>query len=154
MDFQLNLESETVEHAHPGEPTCIGPDSTVREALALLRQIRRGVVLICREGVLEGIFTERDVLRLMAEGADWDQPISQVMVRDPVTLTTSATVGKAIAMMAEGGYRRIPIVDDQRRPVGLLKVSGILRYLVEHFPQVVYTLPPSPHHTSRKREGA
>ena len=37
---------------------------------------------------------------------------------------------------------------------GVLKVSGILHYLVEHFPKVVYTLPPEPHHKTAAREGA
>jgi hypothetical protein len=63
-------------------------------------------------------------------------------------------VGKAIGLMSAGGFRRLPIVDDQGKPVGLLKVSGILHYLVEHFPKVVYTLPPAPHHKMGEREGA
>jgi hypothetical protein len=56
--------------------------------------------------------------------------------------------------MSFGGYRRLPIVDDKGRPTGLLKVPGILHYLVEHFPNVVYNLPPTPHHSTQEREGA
>lgn len=154
MDFQLNLDSETVEHAHPGTPICVAPQVTIREVFERLKERARGAVLICRDGVLEGIFTERDALRLMADGADLDRPIETVMVRTPVTLSRSDTVGKAIAMMSEGGYRRLPLVDDENRPLGIVKVSGILHYLVEHFPKVVYTLPPHPHHAAQKREGA
>jgi hypothetical protein len=36
----------------------------------------------------------------------------------------------------------------------MLKVAGILNYLVEHFPKVVYTLPPDPHYKPNDREGA
>ena len=114
-----------------------------------------GSVLICQPGGgLQGIFTERDAVRILARGFDLDEPIQRVMVRDPITLQKSDTVGKAIAMMSVGGYRRLPILDQTGRPVGVLKVSGILEYLVEHFPNTVYTLPPDPHHVSHEREGA
>jgi hypothetical protein len=76
------------------------------------------------------------------------------MVAGPVALSISDTVGCAIQKMSSGGYRRLPIVDDEGRPVGLLKVSGILHYLVEHVSKVVYTLPPEPHYSTQQREGA
>ena len=90
----------------------------------------------------------------MAAQSDLDIPIDEVMVRDPVTVSANDTVGKAISKMSFGGYRRLPIVDEMGRAVSILKVSGILRYLVEHFPDVVYTLPPEPHHHTKTREGA
>ena len=90
----------------------------------------------------------------MASGADLGVPIDEVKVPNPVTVSSTDTVGKAISKMSVGGYRRLPIVDDQGRAVGILKVSGILRYLVEYFPEVVYTLPPGPHHRTKEREGA
>ena len=74
--------------------------------------------------------------------------------RDPVTLRGNDTVGKAIGLMSTGGFRRLPIVDGEGKIQGVLKVSGILHYLVEHFPKVVYTLPPAPHHKTVTREGA
>lgn len=155
MNFQLNLDTETVEHAHLSVATCVPPETTLRDLLVTLKEDRRGAALICEQGRLVGIITERDVLRLMAVGhMDLDGAVGSVMVRDPVTLARTDTVGKAISVMSEGGYRRIPIVDDQKRPVGMLKVSSVLHYLVEHFPQVVYTLPPTPDHATQKREGA
>jgi hypothetical protein len=63
-------------------------------------------------------------------------------------------VASAIAKMAAGGYRRLPIVDEASRPVAVVKLTSILSYLVEHFPKVVYTLPPKPHHKMQEREGA
>ena len=69
-------------------------------------------------------------------------------------MTENDNVGTAIRKMSLGGHRRLPIVDDQGRAVGLVKVSGILHYLVEHFPQTIYNLPPKPHPTTQEREGA
>lgn len=154
MDFQLNLNAETVEQAHPSVPICVEPSTSVRAVFDELKDDNRGAALVCRDGILVGIFTERDALKLMADGTDLDQPIENVMIAEPKTLSSSDTVGQAISKMSFGGYRRLPIVDDAGRPVGILKVPGILRYLVEHFPSVVYNLPPAPHHITQEREGA
>ena len=47
-------------------------------------------------------------------------------------------------MMAEGGYRHLPMVDKARKPTGVVAVHGIVHYLVDHFPETVYNLPPDP----------
>ncbi len=154
MDFQLHLETETVENCYPAPPLCAAPDDSVRAVLRMLREGRTGAAMICTKGTLVGIFTERDALRLLADGANLDAPVSQVMVRNPVTLRSTDTVAHAIGLMSAGGFRRLPIVDGQGQVQGLLKVSGILHYLVEHFPKVIYTLPPEPHHKTLTREGA
>jgi CBS domain-containing protein len=122
--------------------------------MRLLKQQATGAAMVCRDCKLLGVFTERDALKLLADGSDLDQQVAAVMVRDPVTLRTDDTVGKAIGLMAAGGFRRLPVVDGQGRISGVLKVSGIIRYLVDHFPKTVYTLPPAPHHKTVQREGA
>ena len=154
VDFQLHLETETVDHCYPAKPLCAAPTDSVRSVLRMLREGRTGAAMICSGGKLQGVFTERDALKLLADGANLDAPVADVMIRNPVTLRKSDTVGRAIGLMSAGGFRRLPIVDEQGQIQGVLKVSGILHYLVEHFPKVVYTLPPEPHHKTVTREGA
>jgi len=154
VDFQLHLETETVDHCHPSKPLCAQPNDSVRTVLRRLQEARTGVAMICTAGKLDGIFTERDALRLLADGASLDVPVSDAMVRNPVTVRKTDTVAKAISLMSGGGFRRLPIVDDQGQVQGILKVSGLLHYLVEHFPKIVHTLPPAPHYKSADREGA
>ncbi len=154
MDFQLNLHTEKVDQVASPDPICLTPQTPLREAFRLLKQHRTGALLVCQDEALVGIFTERDALKLMAAAADFDVPLESVMTKEPITLCESDTVGKAIAKMSYGGYRRLPIVDGQGRPQGFLKVSSILHYLVEHFPAVIYNLPPEPHHATQEREGA
>ena len=152
--FHLNLNDETVDHAWPKQPICVAPDSSVSDAMALLKQHRTGSVLVVRDEKLVGIFTERDALRMMAEGASFDTPISKVMIENVTSLSAGDSVGTAIAKMSAGKYRRLPIVDDSGKPVGLLTTTGILHYMVEHFQDVIYNLPPQPHHATQQREGA
>ena len=78
----------------------------------------------------------------MASGADLSAPVRTVMSSPPAAVASDATVGKAIRMMAEGAYRHLPIVDKNQKPTGVLAVHGIVHYLVDHFPETVYNLPP------------
>jgi len=136
------------------DPICLEPLTTVREAFQRMNDQRRGAVLICRGGVLVGIFTERDALGLMADDADLDIPIERVMTTNPIALSMRDTVAAAIGKMSKNGFRRLPIVDAGGRPMGVLTVRSILHFLVDHFPATVYNLPPTPHHRTATREGA
>jgi predicted transcriptional regulator len=154
VDFQLSLESESVGSAYPDQPLATTPETTIAEVLQLLRAQRTGAVLICDNGLLKGIFTERDALKLMADGADLSRPVKEAMTSDPATLSPKMTVGEAIRRMSEGGYRHLPIVDSKGWPEGVTAVHGIVHYLVDHFPNTIYNLPPNPNPSSGEREGA
>jgi CBS domain-containing protein len=154
VDFQLSLQSEGVGSAYPDQPLAATANESVGQVLQLLRAQRTGAVLICEGEKLVGILTERDALKLMASGADFTTPVREVMSREPATILSTATVADAIRVMAEGGYRHLPIVDAQGKPTGVVAVHGIVHYLVDHFPETVYNLPPDPKAAPREREGA
>ncbi len=119
MDFQLSLDSEGVGSAYPDQPLAANASDSVGSVLQLLRAQRTGAALICEGAKLVGILTERDALKLMASGADLSTPARDVMSSDPATLPANATVGEAIRVMSEGGYRHLPVVDDAGRPTGV-----------------------------------
>jgi len=154
VDFQLSLESEGVGSAYPDQPLATTADDSVGNVMQLLRAQRTGAVVICEGNKLVGIFTERDALKLMASSADLSTPVRDVMSSPPATIASSATVGEAIKFMAQGGYRHLPIVEKDDKPAGVLAVHGIVHYLVDHFPETVYNLPPDPKAAPREREGA
>jgi len=154
LDIKQNLESETVEQTSPTEPLCVEPSTPLRAVLGLLKEHDTGSCLVCRDGVMIGIFTERDALQLMAARHSLDVPIETVMVPDPTSVRVDATVAEAIQLMFQGGYRRMPAVDTDNRPVKVVKTSGIVRYLVEHFPATVYNLPPVTQPVTHEREGS
>jgi CBS domain-containing protein len=154
VDFQLSLESEGVGSAYPDQPLAAAASDSVGQVMQLLRAQRTGALLICEGAKLVGIFTERDALRLMAKGADFTAPVSQVMSSPPASVPANATVAEAIRVMAEGAYRHLPIVESDGTPAGVVAVHGIVHYLVEHFPSTVYNLPPEPNASPKSREGA
>ncbi len=153
MDIEFKLSTESVESAGLVRPLCVESDTSVGDVFELLRQHHSGCVLIVDRQRLVGLFTERDALRLMHRGIDPDAPIRNVMIDDPVTIRPQATVGSAILRMSSGGYRRLPVVDDKGQPLGLIQVSSIIHYLVEHFPQTVYNQNPMSTPLTQNREG-
>jgi CBS domain-containing protein len=160
VSFHLSLSTETVMAAYPEKPLIVAPSATVSEVLQLMRAQKTGSVLICEGGKLAGIFTDRDALRWMASqtaagpGVGETEPISKLMTADPSALPSETTVGVAIQQMAQGRYRHLPILDDKSCPSGMATVYGIVHYLVDHFPQTIYTLYPQPGQVSAEREGA
>lgn len=153
MNIGNDLRCETVQQAGPLPPVCIDSDVPVRSALELLRDMGRGAVLVCRGDLLAGIFTERDALRILASGGDLDSRLGEVMTHDPVTVRATDSVETAISKMSANGYRRLPIVDPEGRPTGILDVSSLIHWLVDHFPSAVYNLPPVAKPAMRQREG-
>jgi len=154
VDFQLSLESEGVGSAYPDQPLATTVDESVGNVMQLLRAERTGSMMICEGSKLVGIFTERDALKLMASGEDLTKPVREFMSSPPATISNTATVGEAIRRMADGNYRHLPIVAEALKPAGVLAVHGIVRYLVDHFPETVYNLPPDPKARNRERDGA
>jgi CBS domain-containing protein len=147
------LAFESVVEAEPIAPYCVTPQATLREVLGVLEQ-NNGGALVCHEGMLVGIFTERDGLRALADAIPLDTPIGTLMTVSPVTVRTSTSIATAVRKMAVGGYRRLPILDDAGRPCGVLTTSGLVHYLTEHFARTVYNLPPSAGAVPTERDGA
>lgn len=155
MDFELNLRTETVTHGCVADPVTLPSTTSIRQVLAALRENNTGAALLCGDdGKLNGIFTERDALRLFASQDSLERPVSDVMTADPTTIAESTPIGEAITKMYNGGYRRLPVIDADGKPVGLVKTATLVHYLVDHFPSIVYNLPPNPHHGAQQREGA
>ena len=154
MTFHLEIDSDTVRETHSHPPLYVQETDPVRQVLQQLKANKTGSAFVLNDGKLSGLFTERDALKMMANGGDLDVAVGQVMTANPVTVHDEDSISAAIRAMTKGGYRRLPIVDDKGQPTGAVKASGILRYLVEHFPQSIYNLPPAPDNASKEREGA
>lgn len=154
MDLARNLKCETVSRLYPSQPWLVQATQPVADAIKLMRDKKVGCVLVCEQRTIVGIFTERDLLRrVLAQGKSLETPMAECMTPDPVTVNPKDSIGCAIKRMQKGGYRHLPVVIDDK-PVGILSVKRIVHYLVEHFPAMVYNLPPHPQSLPPSREGA
>jgi CBS domain-containing protein len=154
MELARNLKVESVSRLQPTAPLCLGPRQTVADATALMRRNRVGCVLVCQGDKLLGLFTERDLMvRVLAMGRSQTLPLSACMTANPVVVHPGDPISTAVRRMEEGGYRHLPVVDSDRRPVGILSVKRIIHYLAEHFPGTVYNQPPDPNVFPQEAEG-
>ena len=154
MDLMNILESaKVVEPTLKGFPT-LAPTDSIADAAKAMQDHRRGSTLVCRDGKLIGIFTERDWLKVVERDGDPTTPLSELMTADPQTLTNEDSLLDAIRLMDEGGYRRVPVVDDSQVPVGIVDVKTIVHFLVEHFPEAVYNQASHAQLIAKNREGA
>lgn len=139
---------------------CITIDisATTQQAIDLLIEHHIGAASVVENSTLRGIFGERDVLRkiMNKDVGDLDDiPVTQFMKADPQTASPDDMLDTAILYMAQGGFRHIPIVDEEQNPIGMVSIRDVISYLVDYFPQEVLTLPPNPVRGALKaREGA
>jgi CBS domain-containing protein len=155
------LCEEKVRYVCPKDVPVVPRGASLRLALEVLRRREsRGAVLIV-DGAgdsprLVAIFTERDYLDKVAGGdADLDAPAERYATPSPRTVSPDDTIDSAIRGMTDGGYRNLPVVDDEGRLVGLVTTRDLIQYLAEFFPKEVYNLPPRLHQNDRvcAREG-
>lgn len=95
------------------------------DAARRMAERRVGAILVTEGAALTGIMTERDVLRAVGT-ANIGGTVGDWMTRHPDTASQTATIGQAAAMMLHGGYRHVPIVDDDHL-VGIVSIRDLLR---------------------------
>ena len=103
-------------------------DMSVRGACRLMAENNVGALVIVESGRIAGIFTERDVLtKVLAGGLDPDATALEiVMVADPQTIQADRPLAHALHMMADGGFRHVPVVDALGVPLGMVSARDAL----------------------------
>ncbi|MEO8438098.1 MAG: CBS domain-containing protein [Chloroflexota bacterium] len=139
------------------QPVTVLPGTSLAECVRAIQQTGTGdSVFVCDAmGRLLGVLTERDIFgRLVGGTVDLGQPVEHLMTTDPMTLDLDDTIRDAIVLMQTGRYRNVPMVDEDRQLVGVVRQSDIIKYLAESFPEELLNLPPRPHQRMKAPEGA
>ena len=158
--FDARLLREPLTRLPTRSPICFKGSDAVSEAMNAMQREHRGCVLVTEDGTprspLTGIFTERDILlRIINRGRNPATVIlEEVMVREPECLAVGASIAWVLNKMSVGGFRHVPVVDDQGRPSIIVSVRDVVQFLVEAFPNEVLNLPPMGVERYRTRDGA
>jgi CBS domain-containing protein len=155
MELARNIRVDSVSRLEPSPPHGIDADASLADAVELMRRQNASCLLVTEEGRLVGLFSERDLLtRVLGKGRPLSAPIRAAMTPAPVTVGPKDPVRTAIRRMQQGGYRHLPVVDEEGHPVGILSAGRIVHYLVEHFPALIFNQPPNPNQFPDAPEGA
>jgi CBS domain-containing protein len=158
--FDKNLIQAPLSDLPVREALVMASTDTVTEAMRAMQREHKGCVLVTDDGTrsskLVGIFTERDVLlRIVDRGKNpATLPLGEVMTPDPDCLTVGSTVAYALNKMSVGGFRHVPVVDQEHRPAFVVAVRDIIEFLVAAFPREVLNLPSEGVPRQKDREGA
>jgi CBS domain-containing protein len=108
-------------------PRCISPDTSVAEAAQLMESEDVGALPVLEGEELAGMVTDRDiVVRAVARGKDpRGMPVREVSSREVVSVRADEDLSEALKLMASHQVRRLPVVDDGNRLVGVLAQADV-----------------------------
>jgi CBS domain-containing protein len=125
------------------------------EVMGRMSAAKTGCSLVTRDGLLAGIITERDVTqKIYGHDGALKQPVSDWMTPDPERVQRTDSIRRAVRLMQRGGFRNVPVVDEEGRVVGCVRHKDFINYLGEHYAERVMNLPPEAGKTHTVREGA
>jgi len=112
----------------------VEPEAKLAAAVKILGERKIGALLVMSNGGVEGILSERDIVRVVGErGASvLDAPVSEVMTRKVVSCRESDTVAAIMEMMTNGKFRHLPVVEGER-VVGLISIGDIVKWRVQEY---------------------
>jgi CBS domain-containing protein len=90
------------------------------------------LVIVGADGTVQGIFTERDCLmKIIGQVDDLSLPVSDFMTRHPICERPDASLAFALNLMSNGGFRHIPIVDQDNIPIGIVSIKDVVDHIVK-----------------------
>jgi len=103
------------------------PKTSLKVAIKTLHKKHIGSLVITDSNQkCIGIFTERDVIRIVAQGVNLATPIEEAMTSNVITIGEDASLEEARRLIVEHAVRHIPVVNSQGELVGLLSVRKLL----------------------------
>ena len=109
------------------DPVCVDPHSSAADAAKRMRDVDSGAILVAEGGHLKGLLTDRDiVVRAIAEGRDPSQvEVQEICSSDIQALRPEDDLDSAVRLMRERHIRRIPVVEDDDHPVGIVSIGDL-----------------------------
>ena len=107
----------------------VSPDAKLSAAIKILSERRIGAVMVMSGQKIDGILSERDVVRVLGErGASvLDESVRSVMTPKVITCRESDTVAAIMEVMTSGKFRHLPVVD-AGRVIGMLSVGDLIKH--------------------------
>lgn len=151
--------SEYMEH----DVYAIQEDATVRDAIAyFLEKDISGAPILSKDGIAVGFISDGNIMRYMSEDEhtpaaidstlmfmdyvrnpdeEFEQKLSSVMdlnVREiskkkPITISVNASIEDACKLLSESGVKKVPVVDDNKKVVGIISRSAVTKYLTKRY---------------------
>ena len=106
---------------------CVGPEETLVDAAALMRQLDVGVLPVCHEGDVVGMITDRDIaIRAVADARPpTTTRVREIMSPGTVFVYEDQEVDEVVHILEKHQIRRAPVITHERRLVGIISLGDI-----------------------------
>ncbi len=109
----------------------VAPEDTIGEAAQKMVERGVGAVVVSDYGRTIGIFTERDLMKAVADRVHSSEArVREWMTSDPVTLRADASPKDAAELMLDRGFRHLPVVDGDET-VGIVSIRDVAGWNLE-----------------------
>ena len=110
----------------------VAPGDSVTSVLALLDDRGIGAVLVCDDGSVAGVVSERDIVRCLARRKAEVLALTarDVMTAPVITVPPATTVNEAMSLMTDRRIRHLPVVDGSRL-AGLVSIGDLVKARIE-----------------------
>lgn len=110
----------------------IEAEAPVKEAAALMSRPHTDLIVVCDHGDMVGVLTKTDIVGQISRcmGAGCTAKVDSIMTRDVTYCRTHEMLLDVWSVMRERGLQRVPIVDDGRRPIGIIYAREALQALL------------------------
>ncbi|MBC7963239.1 MAG: CBS domain-containing protein [Steroidobacteraceae bacterium] len=130
LGLEYFVEMRKIEQIMTSGVATVSPDISIHDVLIRMAEEKISCIVVADGQVPVGIFTERDVVRIVTDGSELQNvPISNFMSSPVQTMDIGTTVHTAAMLMQQQNIRRIVVVDHAGRIMGIITQSDIVKGL-------------------------
>lgn len=112
----------------------VAPETSVLTALQLMAEHNIGALLVMDQGMLAGVFSERDYARrVVLHGlSSANTPVQAVMSGHVLYVSPDDSIDCCMALMTDKHVRHLPVVDGQEKVIGLISIGDVVSAIIRH----------------------